>query len=103
MSSYRPLDGQPDELGVTELPDDLAAIALGNQIFKFHIPSPYRGGGHWRSMLKFPHIIFEDRKATKSWNWHCVAALLGNGKAGKCLIILQVCKLFLLVTGCAPA
>ena len=44
MSSYRPLDGQPDELGGTELPDDLAAIALGNQIFKFHIPSPYRGG-----------------------------------------------------------
>jgi hypothetical protein len=48
---FMPAAGLPDELGVAELPDDLAAKALGNQIFKFHNLLTLReGGGHWRSM-----------------------------------------------------
>jgi hypothetical protein len=59
--------GQPDELGITELSDNLIAMALGNQIFKFHTPSPY-GGGHGRFMPKSPQMISGDRKENKSRN-----------------------------------
>jgi hypothetical protein len=65
----RPLDGQPDELGVTELPDDLQRQRWGTRFSSF-ISHHLTEGGHWWSMLKFPHIIFEDRKTTKSWIWH---------------------------------
>ena len=36
--------GQPDEFGVAELADDLAAVALRDDVFQFHTPPHYATG-----------------------------------------------------------